>query len=169
MPIVFRLMMVAALAVMPWGTSAVAQDAAKGKAPPERSPDSEIARYCGAVEPSAAEARLNFNLKRLNEIEARVKEETAALKALESETREWVTKREELMKAATDDVVTIYSKMSTDAAATQISNMDDVVAASILSKLKPQAAGAILNEMDPDRASRLTTLMSGGAPEDKKS
>ena len=98
-----------------------------------------------------------------------MKEETAALKALESETREWVTKREELMKAATDDVVTIYSKMSTDAAATQISNMDDVVAASILSKLKPQAAGAILNEMDPDRASRLTTLMSGGAPEDKKS
>ena len=102
-------------------------------------------------------------------LEARVKEETAALEKREAEAREWVTKREEMMKAATDEVVAVYAKMSAEAAATQLADMDEAVATSILTKLKPQVASAILNEMDNEKAARLTTIMSGGSPEDKKS
>ena len=54
--------------------------------------------------------------------------------------REWVTKRETMMKAATDDVVAIYAKMAADAAATQLAAMDETVAAAVLAKLKPQVA-----------------------------
>jgi flagellar motility protein MotE (MotC chaperone) len=148
---------------------AAAEDAQKAKPAPDKSAESEIARYCGAIGPSAAEARLNYQYKKLAALEARVKEEAAALVEREAEARDWVTKREEMMKAATDEVVAIYAKMPAEAAATQIADMDETVATSILVKLKPQVAGKILNEMENDKAARLTTLMSGGSPEDKKS
>jgi flagellar motility protein MotE (MotC chaperone) len=148
---------------------AAAEDAQKPKPAADKGAESEIARYCVAMAPSAVEARLNYQLKQLMAIEARVKEETAALEKREAETREWVTKREEMMKAATDDVVAVYAKMSAEAAATQLADMDEVVATSILAKLKPQVASTILNEMDNEKAARLTTIMSGGSPVDKKS
>ena len=148
---------------------AAAEDAQKPKPAADKGADSEIARYCAAIAPSAVEARLNYQLKQLMTLEARVKEETAALEKREAEAREWVTKREEMMKAATDEVVAVYAKMSAEAAASQLANMDETVATSILTKLKPQVASAILNEMDNEKAARLTTIMSGGAPEDKKS
>lgn len=148
---------------------AAAQDETKAKAPSDKPADSEIARYCGAVAPSAAEARLNSQLKRLAALDARVKAEIAALKAQEAEAREWVLKRRELGKAATEEVTSIYAKMSADAAAAQLAAMDEDVAASILTKLKAQAASLILNEMDADKAARLMTLMSGGSAEDRKS
>ena len=148
---------------------AAAEDTQKPKPTTDRGGDSEIARYCAAIAPSAVEARLNYQLKQLMTLEARVKEETAALEKREAEAREWVTKREEMMKAATDEVVAVYAKMSAEAAASQLANMDESVATSILTKLKPQVASAILNEMDNEKAARLTTIMSGGAPEDKKS
>lgn len=151
------------------GGLALAEDSGKTKPAADKAAESEIARYCAAIEPNAAEARLHYQMKRLAELEARVKEEVAALEKTESETREWVTKRDELMKAASEDVVLIYSKMSADAAATQIAALEDSVAASILSKLKPQTASAILNEMDVDRAAKLTTLLSAGPAQDKKS
>jgi flagellar motility protein MotE (MotC chaperone) len=145
------------------------EDAQKPKPAADKGAESEIARYCVAIAPSAVEARLNYQLKQLVALEARVKEETAALEKREAGAREWVTKREELMKAATDEVVAVYAKMSAEAAATQLADMDEAVATSILTKLKPQVASAILNEMDNEKAARLTTIMSGGSPEDKKS
>jgi len=139
------------------GMASGAQDSAKPKA----SNESEIARYCSNIAPSAAEARLTYQLAKLSEIDTRVKEALAALDKREQETQEWVLKRDALTKAASEDLVAIYTKMSAEAAAAQIDDMGDVVAASLLAKLKPQAAAAILNEMDPEKASHLTTMISG--------
>jgi flagellar motility protein MotE (MotC chaperone) len=146
-----------------------AQDNARPKLANDRSTENEIARYCGNIAPSAAEARLTYRLKALTEIDTRVREALDALDKRESEARDWVLKRQELMKAANDDLVAIYSKMSAEAGAAQIEAMNDVVAASLLAKLKPQVAADILNEMDPDKASHLTTMISGATGEADKS
>ena len=112
---------------------------------------------------------MDYQSKRLAELETRIRDEIEVLAKKESGAREWVTQRDELMKAATEDVVSIYAKMAADAAAAQMATMDDPLAASILSKLKPQVASAILGEMDADRAAKLTTLMAGASNDDKKS
>ncbi len=165
-----RLLALVAIAAMIAAPSAApAQDGVKPKPSAEREADGEVARYCGAVAPSAAEARLEYQFRRLTELEARLKDEVAALEKREAEARDWVDKRQELLKAASDDVVAIYAKMSADAAATQLAAMDETIASSVLVKLKPQAASAILNEMEAAKAARLTTLMAGGPFEDKKS
>lgn len=139
-----------------------ASDATTGKPVGEKSAESEIARYCGNVAPSAAEARLAWQMKRLAEMETHVRQALDELGKREDETREWVLKREQITRAATDDLVGIYSKMSAESAAAELAAMDDVLAASVLMKLKPQAAAVILNEMDPDHAGHLTTMMAGG-------
>jgi flagellar motility protein MotE (MotC chaperone) len=145
---------------------AAAQDGIKLK-PPERSAQSEIERYCGAQAPGAAEARAAYQLRRLADLEAQVREEVEKLEAKEQEAREWVTKREQMMKAARDDVVAIYSKMDAEAAAPKLAAMDDIIAAAVLAKLKPGAASAILGAMDTDKAARLSTLLAGAATADK--
>ena len=123
--------------------------------------DSEIARYCQALAPSAGEARAAYQLRRLADLEARVREEVENLEIKENAAREWVTKREAMMKAATDDVVAIYAKMEPDAAAPQLAAMDESVAAAVLAKLNPRAASAILGEMQADKAAKLSSLLSG--------
>jgi len=159
-------------AMAPGPAGAPAPHAAAAMAAPALSPvehvDPELARYCANVEPSAAEARMEYQSRRLAELEARVKTEIDELKKREDAAREWVSKRDEMMKSASEDIVQIYSKMAADAAAGQMATMDDQLAASILSKLKPQAASAILAEMDADKAGRLTTLMSGANADEKK-
>jgi flagellar motility protein MotE (MotC chaperone) len=146
-----------------------AQDNGRPKPANDRANENEIARYCANIAPSAAEARLSYRLKALSEIDTRVREALDALDKRESEARDWVVKRQELMKAANDDLVAIYSKISAEAGAAQIGAMNDVVAASLLAKLKPQVAADILNEMDPDKASHLTTMISGASAEADKS
>ena len=133
----------------------------------DRSAEGEIAKFCTNFAPTAAEARIAYQTKRLNEIEARVRAAVEVLEKQETAAREWVSKRDAMLKAATDDVVAVYAKMSADAAAGQLATMDETLAAGILAKLKPPVASAILAEMDADRAGRLTTLMSGGETEKK--
>ena len=84
-------------------------------------------------------------MKALADIDAKVRDALDALDKREQETKDWVLKRQELMKAANEDLVAIYTKMA------------------------PDAAAAILNEMDPEKASRLTTLIAGSSPGDNKS
>jgi flagellar motility protein MotE (MotC chaperone) len=145
-----------ALALSP----AAAQDGIKLK-PAEHSAQSEIERYCGALAPSAAEARAAYQLRRLADLEAQVREESEKLEAKEMAAREWVTKREEMMKSAADDVVAIYGKMDAESAALKLAAMDDVIAAAVLAKMKPSAASAILESMDTERAAKLSTLLAG--------
>jgi flagellar motility protein MotE (MotC chaperone) len=153
----------AALAGALFTASAVAQEPTKLK--PET--DSEIARYCAAVAPSAGEARAAYQLRRLDDLQREVREEVEKLEVKESAAREWVKKREDMMKAATDDVVAIYGKMAPEAAATQLSAMDEPIAAAVLAKLKPQTASAILGEMQAEKAAKLSTLIAGSASDDK--
>ncbi|MGO4870854.1 MAG: MotE family protein [Roseiarcus sp.] len=153
-----------------FASHALAQNDGKQKfntAALEKSADGGVERYCANVAPIAAEARIALEAKRLTELEAQLKQRIAELDKKEAEAREWVTKRETLMNAASDDVVAIYSKMEPEAAAGQLALMDDATAVSILGKLKPNTASAILNEMDAEKAGKLTGILSGA--DEKKS
>ncbi len=143
------------------------QDAQKPKSVAEKPVDTDAGRYCANVAPSIAEARIAWQTKRLNDLDAQLKQRIADLEKAEAAAREWIAKREEVMKAASDNLVAIYSKMQPENAARQISSMDDRMAAAILGRLKPTVAGAILDEMEAERASRLASMISGA--EEKKS
>ncbi|MBV8103582.1 MAG: MotE family protein [Hyphomicrobiales bacterium] len=143
------------------------QDAQKPKPVADKPGDTEASRYCANVAPSIVEARIAWQTKRLSELDAQVKQRISDLEKAEATAREWIAKREELMKAASDALVAIYAKMQPENAARQISTMDDRMAAAILGKLKPTVAGAILDEMEAERASRLAGMIAGA--EEKKS
>jgi flagellar motility protein MotE (MotC chaperone) len=156
----------AALASVLAVSCAAAQDGVKLKAS-ERPATGEIERYCGALAPGASEARAAYQLRRLADLETQVREELEKLEAKEMSAREWVTKRDDMMKAATDDVVAIYGKMDPEAAAPKLAAMDDTMAAAVLAKLTPRAASAILSAMDTDKAAKLSSLIAGVVPADK--
>ena len=148
---------------------ATAEKQAPERSRAEKSPDSDASRFCAAVAPSIAEARIAWQTKRLAELDAQVKQRIADLEKAEAVAREWIAKRDALMAAANDDVVAIFTKMQAEAAARQLSAMDDRMAAAILGKLKPNAASAILNEMEAERASRLVGVLSAADALGKKS
>ncbi len=152
-------------------------DAAKAKAVEktvektavEKSPDADAARYCANVAPSIAEARIARQTKKLAELDAELAQRIADLEKAEGSARQWIEKRDDLMKSAREDLVAIYAKMEPESAARQLGALEDRTAAAILAKLKPSAAGAILGEMETDRATRLEGLIAGVNPEGKKS
>ncbi len=110
-----------------------------------------------------------WEMKRLTELDAQVKQRLADLEKAEASLQEWVAKRDAALKSASDNLVAIYARMQPEAAATQIAAMDDQMAAAILGKLKASAAGAILDEMESDRASKLAAVLSGLSDAGKKS
>jgi flagellar motility protein MotE (MotC chaperone) len=129
--------------------------------------EGEISRYCGNLAPTASEARASYQARQLAELEDRVRRSTEELEQRAVEAREWVNRREAMMKAATDDIVAVYAKMPADAAATQLSAMEDSMAAAVLGKLNPRAASAILGEMEAEKAARLAAIMAGASAADK--
>jgi flagellar motility protein MotE (MotC chaperone) len=133
----------------------------------DRPVDGEIARYCGALAPSASEARATNQLRRLADLEREVREEVEKLEKKEASTRDWVLKRDNMMKGATEDVVAIYAKMDAEAAAAELAVMDEMIASAVLSKLSPRAAGDILGNMAADKAAKLSTLIAGAIVADK--
>ncbi|HTR14353.1 MAG TPA: hypothetical protein VMI72_14145 [Roseiarcus sp.] len=154
----------------------VGQAAAQGGRPPEppkpkpaaeKAADADAARYCANVGPSIAEARIAWQTKRLAELDAQLRQRIADVEKAEASAREWIAKRDALMKAASDEIVAIYGRMQPESAARQLGAMDEKLAAAILARLKPGVASAILDEMEADRASRLAGLVA--AREDKKS
>ena len=136
---------------------------------PDKTAEIEASRFCANVVPSIAEARIAWETKRLDELDAQVKQRLADLEKAEASVQEWVAKRDAALKAASDNLVAIYARMEPETAAAQIAAMDDQMAAAILGKLKPGAAGAILNEMEAERASKLAAFLSGAANAEKKS
>lgn len=137
------------------------QDPNAGKA--EAETGDAAGRYCSNIATTAVESRIAWQMKRLNELDALIKQRIAELDAKEAEARDWVNKREEMLKRAGDDIVAIYAKMQPEAASSQLNAMDDASAAAILSKLNPRAASAILNEMEAARAAKLADLISADA------
>lgn len=155
-----------------WHGEALAQDGAKPKplaVIPDKVIENEIERYCTNFAPLAAEARVAYQTRRLIELEAQVKQRISELEQQESDAREWVAKREAMLKSATEEVAAIYAKMPAEAAAAQIGAMEDPVAVAILVTLNPRNAGAILGEMDADKAARPTSLIAGPVAPEKKS
>lgn len=130
-------------------------------------PDTDASRYCANVAPSIAEARIAWQTKKLADLDAQVRQRIADLEKAEASARDWIARRDEAMKTASDDVVAIYSKMQAENAAREISGLDDRIASAILAKMKPNAAAAILSEMEADRASRLSAMIANGG--EKKS
>ena len=143
--------------------------AAAEKRVAEKPPETDAVRFCAAVAPSIAEARIAWQTKRLAELDAQVRQRIVDLEKAEAAARDWIARRDALMAAANDDVVAIFAKMQPEAAAQQLSAMDDRKAAAILGKLKPNAAGAILGEMEAERAGRLVGMFSTAIVEGKKS
>jgi flagellar motility protein MotE (MotC chaperone) len=129
----------------------------------EQDAGDSVGHFCANIAPAVGEARIAWQMKRLGELDEQIKKRIAELEAKEAEARDWVSKREDMLKKADDDIVAIYAKMRPEAASAQLIAMDDVSAAAILSKLKPSAASTILNEMDAARAAKLTDLISGTA------
>jgi len=141
-----------------------------------RKPDAEVKKaepaasdgaqqYCANIINIAADARIAWEMKRLDDLETQLKQKISEFSAKEAESKEWIAKREEFMKKAEDGVVAVYAKMEPEAAAAQLIVMDEATAAAVLSKLNPRVSSAILNEMDAGKAAKLTDLMSAaGSP-----
>jgi flagellar motility protein MotE (MotC chaperone) len=128
-----------------------------------------VARYCANVAQVAADARIAWETRRLNDLDGQIKQRIADLEKAEADAKDWVSKREALLNSASDDVVAIYGKMDPEAAAAQIATMDEPIAVSILPKLKVSAASAILDQMEAARAARLTSLILAAPTPEKKS
>jgi flagellar motility protein MotE (MotC chaperone) len=157
---------VACALVLTLGLSAHAQDPKKAKpdlAAPEPDSGDDIQRYCASVGPSASEARVAWQMKRLNALEDALTKRIADLDAKEASAREWIAKREEMLRKGQDDVVAIYAKMQPEAAATRLATIDEPEAAAIVAKLNPRVAAAILNEMEAAKAGKITDLISGAS------
>jgi flagellar motility protein MotE (MotC chaperone) len=162
----------AASVVCGWPASAQDErttESQKVRSNADRAAENDAGRFCGNVAPSAAEARIAWQTRRLAELDAQVKQRLADLEKAEASIQEWVAKRDALVKAASDDLVAIYTRMQPERAAAQLSAMDDQMAAAIIGKLKPTAAGAILDEMEVERASKLESFLSGANGAEKKS
>ncbi len=144
-----------------------AQDGPKARS--ASTTESEIAKYCGNIAPAAAEARVAGQTARLVQLETEIKREISELERRQADARDWVSKREQLMKSASDDVVAIYAKMTAESAASQIATMDEAVAAGVLAKLAPRVASAILGEMEATKAAKLTSLMMGAPAHESRS
>jgi flagellar motility protein MotE (MotC chaperone) len=132
-------------------------------------PNSDLAhRYCVNVETPAEDARIAWLKAKLAEKEKEIGKRIAALKAKTAEYKEWLKRRDEFSRKATETLVQIYAQMEPDAAALQLAAMREETAAAILVKLDPQASGAILTEMQPNKGARLTGTIAGAARVHKK-
>ena len=92
----------------------------KAKANPDRAAETEASRFCANAAPSVAEARIAWQTKRLGELDAQVKQRLADLEKAEASVQEWVAKRDTMLKAASDDLVAIYTRMQPENAAIQL-------------------------------------------------
>ena len=131
--------------------------------------NTDARRYCSNIAKAASDARFAWQSEKLNTIEARIKSRIRELDTKTAALREWIDRREDLQKKASEKLVGIYAKMRPETAATQISLLDDDMAAAVLGQLNPRQASAIFNELVPERAGKLAGLIAGITPaEDKK-
>lgn len=137
--------------------------AGKSGAPPmpisANAPDST--QFCANIADAAADARLAWQMKELEKVEASLRERIAELEAKRAEYEKWLKVRQDFLKKAEDNVVGIYSRMRPDAAAAQLASMQDDTAAAVLAKLSARSSSQILNEMEPARAAHLANTLSG--------
>ena len=146
---------------------ALANGAPPAKSAPARSNadlQGFVERYCGAFGQSSADARVSAQMKQLADMMDALKKRTAELEAEEARAKEWMSKRDDILRRAGEATVAIYAKMRPDAAAAQLAEMDDDAAAAIVGKLGPRGASAVLNEMNPAKAASLAAAMTSAMP-----
>jgi flagellar motility protein MotE (MotC chaperone) len=151
----------------------VSASKAAASAPAEQSPAAPLSepnksallvqQYCENVRDAAAEARFAFQTERLAGAAREVEERIARLDARSNELKQWLSRRDEFSRLATNQLVGIFSTMRPEPASEQLVRLNHTTAAAILSKLEQRAASAILNEMPPDKAARLTSIMAEAA------
>jgi flagellar motility protein MotE (MotC chaperone) len=153
-------------------TTAAATVTATPAAPPQPSKPAAEAptlstsaarQYCVNIADAAADAKFAWQKKALLDIAQDLEKRVARLDEKIAEYQRWVTRRDEFVKKARDNLVLIYSRMRPDAAAMQLVAMDEETAAAVRLKLDPRVASTILNEMEPAKAARLTSTISGAA------
>lgn len=120
-------------------------------------------QYCVNIANAAADARFAWQKKMLADTETELEKRIALLDAKTAELQKWVTRRDEFVEKARDNLVLIYSRMRPDAAASQLVAMDEETAAAVLLKLDARVASLVLNEMEPAQAARLTGIINGAA------
>jgi flagellar motility protein MotE (MotC chaperone) len=122
-----------------------------------------VQQYCANIANPAAEARVAWQKQALADIERQIGEQIATLDAKTAELQKWVTRRDEFIDKARQNLVQIYTRMRPDAAASQLTAMDEETASAVLLKLEPRTASLILNEMEATQAARLTSIIGGAA------
>jgi hypothetical protein len=70
------------------------------KATANKAPDIEASRFCANAAPSIAEARIAWEKKQLDDLDAQVKQRLVDLEKAEASLQEWVAKRDTVLKAA---------------------------------------------------------------------
>lgn len=150
--------------VMLWPTLAMAETADRVAVPdmvtPTGQPRALDHDYCVNFSDAAAEARVARQAAELEALRAAVTAKIAELNERSADLKQWVERREALLKAADNDLVKIYARLEPEVAARQIVKLDVRVATALLRKLKPAEAGAILNAIEPKRAALLARVIA---------
>lgn len=158
------LFMAASLAVPAGGLRAEGSSAGSGEGAPAAAvvPGGQAADadYCRNIADEAAEARMAWQMKALQDLKVELESKTAELEQKRAEYEEWLKRRDAELKDAEVGLVQIYEGMRNDAAAQQLALLDVRLSTAILRRLKSRKASAILNEMDPAKAAQLTKALS---------
>jgi flagellar motility protein MotE (MotC chaperone) len=124
-------------------------------------PSGEAHQYCVSIADAAADARVAWQKRSIEEMEQELERRIARLEEKTSEHREWLARRDAFAKKAQDTLLSIYTRMKAEASAAQLAVMDEETAAAILFKLDPKYASAILSEIPAAKAARLAAAISG--------
>ncbi len=136
------------------------EPAVVAREPPMTEAQASVRKYCMNIAAAATDARFSWQSKKLLEVETRIKARIAELDSKQAELKAWFDRREQIAKAAKENLVGIYSKMKPETAAAQIGALNDDTAAAVLAALTPRQASAIFDEMTPpDRAAKLAGLL----------
>lgn len=98
------------------------------------------------MELKALEAQIYENIKKLEQLEAALKQDVAALRTLSDERIKHLVK--------------IYSSMNPKAAAKLMDNMDLLVAVEVFHNMKGEIAGGILANMEATKAASITKMLA---------
>lgn len=124
--------------------------------------------YCANFADQANDARVAWQTANLKKREDELATRIAALESKQAEIKEWIDKREAMLKAAAKELVDIYAKMDPEAAAGQLAELDTATATSVIRQLSPRGASAIMNVMEAKHASRLAKAIANATMEQKK-
>lgn len=145
--------------VLSLGPSSHAQPSKVGAGEVDSAPASELQQFCTNNAAYASDARVAWQSARLAELEKQIGQRLKDLEAKRLDVAEWLRKRDDALRQASETIVAIYARMRPEAAASQLGAMEDNVAAAILTKLPARTAGVILNEMEAGRAAKVTRSM----------